>query len=394
MVEDKDKPTAKSVAVKAMLPSQVKCRDIDKGWDRIRESTTDYLPRHPKEESANYTIRLNRPVFINFFARTIDGLTGMVFRKDPTLAEDVPEPIVEHWENIDNAGTHGAVFAKTVFREAVLAGHSVIMVDAPEVEGPLNYAQEKARGLRPYWIRYDAEDVYGATTERISGRTVLTRIRLRVVSTEPAGKFGDKEVERVKEFYRDVRTKDGVETVTVGWRLYEKSNDEWKKAKEGVLGGQDEIPVVFIYGKRMAPYVSQPPLEDLANANILHYQTNSDYYHCMHTANVPTLFLKSCGEEGSVTIGPNSILLVDDESADAKWVETSGAALGHTRQALEDVKGEIATLGLNFLSPDKRAAETAESKRIDKAESDSSLSAIARSLEDGLEQCLGYHAKY
>ena len=66
-------------------------RDVAGGYTRIKGEATEYLPRHPKETPENYAIRLNRPAFFNAFGRTVEGLTGMVFREDPKLSEDVPE---------------------------------------------------------------------------------------------------------------------------------------------------------------------------------------------------------------------------------------------------------------------------------------------------------------
>jgi hypothetical protein len=81
---------------------------------------------------------------------------------------------------------------------------------------------------------------------------------------------------------------------------------------------------------------------------------------------------------------------------DAKlaYVSHDGAALGESRLALQDIKSDMAALGLSMLAPDKRAAETAEAKRIDKSTSDSALAVSARALQDGAERAMGFHAKY
>jgi hypothetical protein len=384
-MSDKNSPDTKSTAAEEMAPAIKVCRDVAGGFEKVQ----GYLPQHPKEETANYLIRRDRRTFFNAFGRTVEGLTGMIFRRDPKLSDDVPEPIREHWENIDNAGTHGDVFASELTKDAIEAGMSVILVDMPNAEPAANAAQEKALGLRPYWVRYNAEDV-SAFSEQVGGRTLLSQIVFHEETVERDGKFGDKKVDRYRVF---MRTAAGVE-----WELWVKRDGDNKDAvleDSGVLANQTEIPASVCYGKRTGFYTSKPPLKDLADLNLLHYETNSDYHHAAHIANVPVLAVFGMDNEGPVVIGPNStIKLSDKKDCDAKWLETEGSALGHTRQILQDIEQNMATLGLNFLSRDKRAAETAEAKRIGKSEGDSALAKIARSCEDAIEQALAFHAKY
>ena len=87
-------------------------RDLWEGAEKVRDMGHEYLPQAPGEDAANYAIRLKRSVYHNFYRRTVEGLTGLIFRKDPVLGEDVPPLIAEHWENIDLCGTHGDVFLR------------------------------------------------------------------------------------------------------------------------------------------------------------------------------------------------------------------------------------------------------------------------------------------
>jgi len=87
-------------------------------------------------------------------------------------------------------------------------------------------------------------------------------------------------------------------------------------------------------------------------------------------------------------------LLPAAPEADAKYVSHDGASLGSCKQALDDLKSDMGTLGLAMLAPQKRAAETAEAKRLDKSTSDAPLAVTARGLQDALEQALQLHARY
>jgi len=59
-----------------------------------------------------------------------------------------------------------------------------------------------------------------------------------------------------------------------------------------------------------------------------------------------------------------------------------------------DLRSDMASLGLAMLAPDKRQAETATAKRIDRTQTDSVLATAARSLQDGIERALMFHAEF
>jgi hypothetical protein len=92
-------------------------------------------------------------------------------------------------------------------------------------------------------------------------------------------------------------------------------------------------------------------------------------------------------------IGANTGLALP-QGGDAKWVAHDGAALASCKQSLDDLKSDIASFGLAMLASQKRAAETAEAKRIDKSGTDSQLAVSARGLQDCLERAFQFHANY
>src|SRR3989304_37493 len=178
-------------------------------------------PPHPKEEPANYRIRVGRPPFFNAFLRTLDGLVGMVFRTSPELGEDVPKVVEEHWENIDKEGNHGEVFLKTVFADALEAGHCAIFVDYPAIPNPatVTRADERALDLRPYWVHVRKDEVMNFRTSRSQGgERVLDQITLRFRTHEQDEAFGDKLVVR----YRVYQRIDG----TVRWEIWQEGEDK------------------------------------------------------------------------------------------------------------------------------------------------------------------------
>ena len=387
---DSELPSTRSPASEEQQPGVVLCRDLWRGTDTVRAAAQAYLPRAPGEDMVDYRSRLARSVFHNFFRRTVEGLTGIVFARDPVLSEDVPAQIVTHWENIDYEGTHGDVFCRDTLADGLTAGHAAILVDYPKTGGNLRRDQEQAMGVRPYWLGVRKEDIVSWRTESINGGRVLSQIVLRERQWVPKGAFGEQLQERYRVFYRSP------EGVVGFWLLEINDQRQVVMVDEGTYPTQVEIPIaeVATSGSR-GLFESDPPLWDLAFLNVAHYQQWSDYATSIHMTCVPlfvTIGMRQDG--GGVVLGPNSGLNIEDPQGDAKYVSHDGASLTSCKAALDDLKSDMATLGLAMLAPQKRVAETAEAKRLDKSTTDSSLAVAARALQDAVEKALGFHARY
>jgi predicted phage terminase large subunit-like protein len=286
---------------------------------------------------------------------TIEGLVGQVFRRDPVLSDDVPPLIVEHAENIDNSGTHLDIFARGLLSDALTSGHAGILVEFPKTGGTQNAAQEKAE-IRPYWVPIAKDNIVSWRTTVENGRLVLTQLVLKECQTVPDGEFGEKEQERFRVFYR--RRQDVNAPAVVGFKLLEiTKNKAVVVVDEGMYPTQDEIPVAEVQTSgRKALFESDPPLYDLACVNITHYQTLSDYLNSLHLTCVPILTLlgfdePADGETKKVVVGPSTFIRTSNAQAKVEYVSHDGASLGSVKQALDDLKSDMGTLGLAMLSP-------------------------------------------
>ena len=390
---DEDRPDRPNADVEGQQKALILCRDVASGTLHLRDTGRAYLPQAPGEINADYDIRLARSVLFNAFTRTIKGLAGMVFRRDPVLEDDVPPKIAGDYENIDLAGTHGDVFLRQLLEDSLEVGHSLILVDYPDLGGRvLPRDIERSVGLRPYWVHVKKDNIVSWRTENVAGQTVLAQLVLREVSTEAKGKFGEAKVERYRAFTRQ----DGA----VRFEVYRKVDDKIIPERTGVVANQERIPVaeVATSGRRRL-FVSNPPLEDLATINVAHYQVLSDQLNALHKANSPVMviigreMLSQEAQGEKVVVGPSWGLSLP-LGADAKYIEPTGAALGASRTQLQDFETQMARLGLSMLQQESRAAETAEAKRIDKSEGDSALSVAARGLQDAVELAFEFHARY
>jgi hypothetical protein len=408
-----------------MSPRWKLCRDVDTGTEAVREEDNldDYLPQGPAETSDQRLRRSKRAEFFPMFKETVKGLTGLVFRKDPVFGDDVPPPIVNLLENIDGAGTHVAIFAKRLFADGLKKGHGGILVDVPKVSStrPLTIQEEKTIGLRPYWVWIKPEQITNWRYQTINGHLVLTLLVLAEVIDVPNGNYGTTTATRYRVFSRDPS---GLIKYEV-WTQTAPDKDP-EIFDNGTLKNVNVIPFTAFYaGERVAPLQSIPPLIDLAYTNIAHWQVLCDQRTAVHAAGNAILVIKGRTTSGvsadpnlplsaqvtnpdyategpaagalaptsDIVLGPEMGIEVDKDGA-VEFAEVSGNAIGATRQEIVDIETRGAAQGLAMLQRSTRAAQTAETEKLQRNEKDASLSSAARSLEDCIEMALAYTALF
>lgn len=402
--ETRDLPSTRSKASALQQAALTICRDLYAGPGKVRERAGEYLPQAPGEDADSYAIRLKRSAFFNVFGDAVQGLVAFMYRKDPKMGDDVPAVIQQHAENIDLAGTHLDAFLSDLTIDAMVAGHAAILVDYPDTSGADiprlngNPTREAERRFRPYWIPLQKEDLLSWRTTLEDGKTVLTQLVVRECQMVPDGAFGEKEQERYRVLARDLI--DGVPVVTFRVLMVTEKREVIEVAS-GVYRNQVEIPVAEVpTSGRVGLFVSRPPLESLAYLNIAHYQAYSDDAYSRYKTCVPIYAESGAdpvpqGQESQRrVIGPNTGVRFTSPQAKAYYVSHDGQALAACKAALDDLKSDMAVLGLAMLAPQKRAAETAAAKKLDKGASDSKLAVTARGVQDGVERALGFHARY
>lgn len=392
--QQNDNPAYQSPDFKAQQGDWQLVNDVFRGTSGVQQISTGmmfstygstYLPKEPAESEKAYQVRLRRSVFWNAFRRTVQGLTGMVFRKNPQLGDDVPAQVEQLIENIDLEGNHFDIFAKDVFKTALTDGHAFILVDMPEsvVNLDATFADEQEAGVRPYWCKVNKNQIVNWKSITEGGQTELIQVSIREEVTEQAGEYKQKQVTQ----YR-VLTPGSFRT----FRLDPVTN-EYVIVREGTTS-LDFIPLIPVYANRTGYLTSDPPLLDFARENLRHYRLQSDLDHILHVANVP--ILTAIGRDtgtAKVEIGPNS--LVDlPVGGDLKYVEHAGHAIDKAQAEIERSKGNMAALGLLLLAQKPQVQSTATESVLEYEAESSELAGMARGLEDGLEFALDYTAQF
>jgi hypothetical protein len=362
--------------------------DCYEGTSTIRARGETYLRKFGAEDARDYQVRLNSSKFWNAFRRTVHGLVGLIFRKNPVVQDNPPDEVKAQIENIDLQGMHLDVFAKERCLRGMIDGHSFIYVDMEqsvlETNPNATLAEEKAANLRPYWVAVNKSQVRNWRTAKVNGVEMPTQVTIRECLMEDDGDFGEKEIIQ----YRVLRPG--------AWLIYRQmgENKEWAIYKQGKTS-LTYIPLVPFYALQTGFYQSTPPLLDVAHENLRHYNLQSGLDRILDLCNVPTPLLKGrpSNQVGTpIALGANVIDVSTD--GDGKFLEPTGAAIEKTQNEIDRCKANIASLGLLLLSSQPKVTKTATETTVEYTAETAELSAIARNLQDCLERCFVINADY
>jgi len=353
----------------AQEPHWILIEDLMQGTYGMRRKHRRYLPQEPRELDESYDNRLARSVCPPYYQRLERMLAGMLTRK-PVRLDDTSDAIREQLFDVDLQGNDLNVWTYETARKLVRYGHIGTLVDAP------------SDGGRPYWVTYTPRQILGWRSELQDGQQRLTQLRLLESTIVPDGLYGEKAVEQVR-------------LLTPGaYELHQRDDQgEFKIIDEGATS-LSEIPFSVAYANRHGYLESRPPLEDIAELNLKTYQVQSDLDNQLHISAVPMLAFygfPSAAEE--VSAGPGEAIAFPADGR-AEYIEPGGSSFDYQFRRLEQLAAQINELGLSAVLGQKLSAETAEAKRIDRSQGDSTMMVIAQNVQDMIDNSLQYHAQY
>ena len=352
-------------------PHWMLIEDLLGGTYQMRKRHRRYLPQEPRELDESYDNRLARSVCPPFYLRLERMLAGMLTRK-PVRLNDTADSIREHLFDVDLQGNDLNVWTYETTRKMVRYGHVGVLVDAPT----------SGQSGRPYWVTYTPRDILGYRTEMIDGEVKLTQLRLQEKVSVPDGLYGEKIIDQIRLLTRG------------GFEIHQKGkNNLFVKVDEGSTS-LSEIPFSVAYANRLNLLESRPPMSDIAELNLKAYQIQSDLDNQLHISAVPMLAFYGFPQSSEeVTAGPGEAIAFPADGR-AEYIEPAGRSYDAQFKRLDVLSNQINELGLAAVLGQKLSAETAEAKRIDRSQGDSTMMVVAQQMQDMIDNCLQFHGQY
>lgn len=373
-------------------------QDLCLGRDQMILKERRWLPQELGEEFTSYIVRLNRSFLFGGFSDTLEKLAARPFSREVVIKNksSMPDSLRPMLGNVDYMGNDVTAFAKRFLKEGIKFGHSAVLVDMPPVEQnlngtPLSIAEERELGIRPYWIHISPWNLIGWRTTKVAGRDVLTQLRYRENRLIPSGAFGD----TMQEVIRVITAPRDGQNGTVVEFSREKAGDEFSilSQREHTYPG---IPLVWlpINPTGQGLLRSTPPLKELAETNLEHWQKSSDNSNILRFVAIAMVLmtgLEESTEDDAATGGHDDIawgvnqILHAPMGADGKYIEHSGQGIGALQKFLEKIEERMEQLGVEPLLA-RQMDVTATAQRRDDKKVTSSLQSWIRRLEQALRE--------
>ena len=381
-------PSIRSGSVIAMMPFWQVINLCTGGTKALRANAEQIIPREPREDDDAYNRRIFHATLPPFLQRLAAQAAGTILRKGIHLESNDKEFWDEWAKDVTGDGTPLNVFARNVLIDSLLYGHTCVVVDNPADDAPTNLLQKRRtqKERMPYLVPVNAQQVIGwrTTGNRVQGK--IDQVRYFETVVEPRGAFGEEAIEQIRVLkagrWEVWRAGDG--STATGWKLHSSGTMDL-----------DEIPFTCVYSNRLATLVSRPPMLEVAYLNLAYAQRFTDYHHAIHVGAQPILTLKGFDPESGEPIGLSvntAILLPPD--GDASYVEPTAAAYEAQLKCLQTLEAQISSLGINTLARQNITNVAAESKRLDRVDSDSIMAVISEDLARAVQKIVRIAAAY
>lgn len=368
-----DSPAAPCALYEAMRPAWEKITDLLGGTPAMRRAAQKYLPKEPLENARAYSTRLQRSFLYNGLKGGLSKIVSYPFGKLVEIREkdSLPEYLQPLEDDVDGQGTSLHAFARDFFEAMIALGHAFVFCDWPDMSavadesGAISKAAEAEAGARVMWKLIKATDMIGWQHSQ-SGK--LEEIRFREVRVEK--QEGKRWLDEEREYIRVIRA-DGTweewrsstplregETILgtyLGTKPFAPISADVAKFKQIRTGTHtfDGIPIVVGYANKTGEFCSEPPLLELAETNIEHWQSNSDQRNILRFARlaqkVATGVSPKDAESDNMKASVHNVITLKDPAANMYYLEHSGAGIQAGRDDLKDLEEHMRGQGLQPL---------------------------------------------
>ena len=393
-----------------LLPQYYLIRDCISGEPTIKGAKALYLPMpnaedQSKENKARYDSYLKRAVFYNVTRRTLNGLVGQVFMRDPVVK--VPSLLNPVIENASGTGVSLTQQSKKMLSLTLAYSRAGLLVDYPEVpEGGATIADLEAGRVRPTITTYSPQEIINWRLTERGAEEILSLVVLAESYTFADDGF---EMKNAAQF-RVLKLDENGEYVMEVWSEPQPSAWDGSKTPKGnfqlskVLRprGADglplrEIPFSFVGSENNDPQPDNPNLYDLASINVAHYRNSADYEESCFIVGQPTPVLTGLTEEwvkdvlkGTVAFGSRGGIPLP-VGGDAKLLQATENTM--IKEAMEAKERQMVALGAKLVEQ-KQVQRTAFESKVEATSEGSTLSSTAKNVQAAYVWALKWCAKF
>ena len=374
-------------------PKWQRIRDVLAGSDEVKSRGQQYLPKPSGHSDDDYSGYVMRTEFYPATQRTVDGLSGAVFRRDPRVV--VPDGNEDMLESITTKGTDFSTFAKSVVREVISIGRYGVLVDVRDGENA------------PFVAGYNAESILNWRVGYIGRSPVLTLVVLQEMQqiVKPDDPFAhdtvvqyrvlslrllDDEVNfgadngklvYVQSIYQEQKNESGKDSIVLINEIVPRKRGEFI----------DRIPFSFFGAMSLDPIIQKSPILDLVDTNLSHYRTSAELEEGAYFTGLPMYVIsgRGLGEEdaGEFSVGSRTALRLE-ENGNATVLTVSGDDMGLLKDIMAAKEQRMAVLGARLLEDQKAGVEAAATMAMRHRGENSLLSSMSDTVSRGLKGVL------
>lgn len=400
-----------------LLPLYDVISDCLEGETFIKKKKSKYLPVPnasdvSRENQERYAAYVMRAVFYNVTKRTLRGLSGFVFLRDPAI--EVPEAMKPVVEDATGAGVPLAQVAKAAVSYVLSFGRAGLWVDFPDTRKPKspivgNGAEELEDGavtvadlasgeIHPTLTVYDPRKIINWRTKKRGARHVLSLVVLEEEREIDVDGFEMKK-ETQWRVLRLVEGANGKDAYHV---------EIWRSTANRIFQQVSNVPVIGANGQPLEDILftfigvdnndsipDQPPLYDLASLNIAHYRNSADYEESCFLVGQPTPVFAGLTKDWVETVMKGTAALGSRGGIPLPAGGTAellqAAPNSQPFEAMEHKERQMVALGAKLVE-NKEVQRTATEADQDNASETSVLASAAKNVSSAFVDALNWAA--
>lgn len=381
------------------LPQYVLIEDCIAGEQQVKAAKEVYLPipgdRNQPDMQTRYSAYVTRAVFYNVAGRTLEGLVGRVFTRDPVL--EVPTSLQPVIDDANGESVSFDTLTQDGVAKVLAFGGAGMHIDYPNIEGGATRLDLIKGLVRPTIHLHDRRNVINWRKMRRGGKDILTLVVIRDEYTVEDDGFASKQEIQ----YKVLRLVNGVYTMEI-WRKPAGTTAGFQLAegpytpRNSAGNTYDEIPFRFIGPRKSGSEIEKPPLYDICSLNMAHYRNSADYEESCFVTGQPTVWAAGLTQQwvkdvlgGQVLVGARGILPLP-EGGSAGMLQSEPNTMPF--EAMQHKERQMTALGAKLIEQ-KQVQRTATETSADEESESSVLSSTARNVSNaflwGLQWC-GY----